>query len=311
MHARTRPRRPLERAQFRPPRALGAIAGGAFCAWALLLAALMVGLAIGAEPAFRTFLAWLVAAALVLIGAVFLNWTYAVLRLAYVIDNAALTIVWGFRRVVIPIDSIQRMLPGRTLDGAHVQGINWWGCHVGGADVKRLGYTFFYSTHSSPEELLYVVTTEESYALTVLNQAAFAEEVQSRAALGPVERHLQRATATGVAAFPFWRDRVAIAAAAASVLASVLLCGYVYGRYPSLPEVVQLDFPALGGIVRIGAKEQLLRIAYLGVGVLALNLTLGVLVHARERAAGLWLIASGGMLQAVLLAAAVLAFQRA
>jgi hypothetical protein len=36
-----------------------------------------------------------------------------------------------------------------------------------------------------------------------------------------------------------------------------------------------------------------------------------VLLHARERVAGLWLIAGSGLLQVVLLAAAVLAFHRA
>ena len=65
-----------------------------------------------------------------------------------------------------------------------MQGLNWWGCHVGHADVKRLGYTLFYSTHSSPDELLYIHTTQESYALTVLDQAWFAEEVQARAGHG-------------------------------------------------------------------------------------------------------------------------------
>jgi hypothetical protein len=36
-----------------------------------------------------------------------------------------------------------------------------------------------------------------------------------------------------------------------------------------------------------------------------------VLLHARERAAGLWMMAGSGILQVVLLGAAVLAFARA
>jgi hypothetical protein len=213
--------------------------------------------------------------------------------------------------VTIPIETVQRMVPGRTIDEPGLRGLTWWGCHVGSADVRRIGYTLFYSTHGSPEELLYVVTTDESYALTVLDQAGFAEEIQARAALGPTfEPHLQRSSATGLAALPFWRDRVAIAAAAVSVLAGVALCGYVYSQYPGLPSVIQLNFPSLGGIVRVGDKSELLRIAYLGLAILAANLAVGIGVHARERAAGLWLLASSGMLQVVLLAAAIVAFER-
>ena len=91
----------------------------------------------------------------------------------------------------------------------------------------------------------------------------------------------------------------------------MVLCGYIFGRYPGLPDVIELSFPALGGVVRVGDKSELLRMAYLGVGVFGANLVAGVAVHSRERAAGLWLLASGGMLQVVLLAAAIIAFQHA
>ncbi len=297
---------------FRPPRALGVIVGGGFTAWALVSALLAFNAAYGAAPEFKTFLGWLIGAVLTLIGLAFLNWTYAVWSLAYILDDDALMIRWGFRRVIIPIESIQRMVPGRTLDEPQITGLNWWGCHVGSADVKRLGFTIFYSTHSAPDELLYVVTTDESYGLTVVNQAAFAEAIQGRAVIGATSgSSLQRSAATGIAAMPFWRDRVAITAAAISALCCIILCAYVYIEYPGLPNVVRLTFPDLGGVVRVGDKGELLHIAWLGAAILALNLVLGVAFHARERAAGLWLMASGGMLQLVLLAAAVTAFERA
>jgi hypothetical protein len=98
---------------------------------------------------------------------------------------------------------------------------------------------------------------------------------------------------------------------AASAVVCAALSAYVYGRYPGLPAVVQMDFPAFGGVVRVGNKSELLRLVYAGVGVFVTNSALGLVVHAKERAAGLWLFASGGMIQAVLLGAAVLAFSRA
>lgn len=314
MHAGTRPRHDVgsRAAVFHPPRALGVIVGAGFTAWAFVGSALAFSVVAGAEVELKTFLGWLIGAALALLGLVFLNWTYSVWSLAYVLDDQALTLRWGFRRVIIPIETIQRMVPGRTLDEPHISGLNWWGCHVGSADVKRLGFTIFYSTHNAPEELLYVVTTDESYGLTVVNQAAFAEEIQGRAVIGATIGVLpQRSAATGVAALPFWRDRVAIMAVTLSAMACVLMVGYVYAEYPDLPNVVQLTFPDLGGVVRVGDKGELLHIAWLGAGVFVLNSVIGILFHARERAAGLWLIASGGMLQLVLLAAAITAFERA
>jgi len=311
VHAGPRSRRPLATVGFRPPRALGVITGGAFAVWAASGTAVSASIALNAGAEAKTFLAWLAVAVLGILALVFANWTYALFSLDYIIDANALTLRWGFRRVTVPIDTIQRMVPGRTLDEPRIEGLNWWGCHVGSADMKRIGYTLFYSTHSTPEELLYVVTTEESYALTVLDQAAFAEEIQSRAGFATAsEPHPQRSSATGIAALPFWRDRIATTAAGLSALTGMVLFGYVYTQYPHLPAVIQLSFPALGGIVRVGDKGEILHIVYLGLGILSVNTLLGIVVHARERAAGLWLLASGGMLQCVLLAAAVVAIER-
>jgi len=311
VHAGTRARRSLGPVEFRPPRALGVIVGGAFAAWAFVAAILAFEVGRGAQAEFKTFLAWAVAAVCLALGAVFANWAYSLFNLSYVIDRDALSIKWGFRRVTIPITAIQRMVPGRTLDVAQVRGLNWWGCHVGHAEVKRVGFTLFFSTHSTPDELLYLVTTGEAFALTVLDQAAFAEEIQSRAAMEPVDEYIQRSAAMGVAAIPFWRDRTAVTALGISAAACSVLCAYVFSLYPGLPNVVELSFPSLSGVVRVGNKSELLRMAYLGAGLLAFNAVAGIALHARERAAGLWLMAGSGLLQAVLLGAAILAFARA
>ncbi|MGE3075857.1 MAG: PH domain-containing protein [Dehalococcoidia bacterium] len=311
VHAGTRARRSLGPVEFRPPRALGVIVGGGLSAWAFVAAVLAAGVAVGADAEFKTFLAWAVCAAACGLGLLFANWAYAVGTMSYVVDNEALTIHWGFRRIVVPIAVIQRMIPGRTLDIAHIKGLNWWGCHVGGAEVKRVGFTLFFSTHSTPDELLYLVTTAEAYALTVLDQAGFAEEIQARAALAPMDDFSHRSSAEGIAAMPVWRDRTAAIIFGIGALLSLVLGSYVFASYPGLPDVVELSFPALGGIVRVGDKGELLRIAYLGAGILGFNAVVGVLLHARERAAGLWMLAASGMLQAVLFGAAVLAFSRA
>jgi hypothetical protein len=311
VHAGARSRNQLNTVAVRPPRALGVITGGALSVWAFLLAAAAMFVAAGAPVELKTFLAWVVGAALLLVGILFAYWAWALSTLGYEIGRDALTIRWGFRRISVPIANIQRMIPGRTVYDARVDGLNWWGCHIGHGDVTRVGYTLFYSTHSSLDEILYVVTSGEAFGLTVLDQAAFAEDIQANAALGAVIGHRQRAAAWNIVAWPFWRDATAKTLAMLSVLAAAVVTGYVYAEYPGLPAVVQLDFPALDGIVRIGEKSELLRIAYVSGGIALANAVVGVVVHSRVRAAGIWMFASSLLLQGVLLAAATVAFARA
>jgi len=311
VHASPRTRRTLSTAEFRPPRALGVIVGGGFTAWGLIAALIAFRVAFGAEAEFKSFLAWAVGAVCLALGLLFANWTWSLFSLTYRIEAEALTIRWGFRTVTIPISGIQRMVPGRTLDEAHVQGLNWWGCHVGTADVKRIGLAMFYSTHSSPDELLYLVTTGEAYALTVLDQAGFAEEIQARAAVAPLDDRPHRASATGIVALPLWRDRASLLALGLSALGCLVVAAYVFARYPGLPNVVEINFPAIEDVVRVGDKGELLRIAYLAAGIFVANGVLGLVLHARERAAGTWVLAGSGLLQLVLLTAAVLAFGQA
>jgi hypothetical protein len=190
--------------------------------------------------------------------------------------------------------------------------VNWWGCHVGSANVGRIGETLVFSTHSRPEEVLYLVTSYGAFALTILNQAAFAEDIQSRAAIAPVQpSHRPRTAVAGIGLVGISRDKGFLGSAAVSVLLCAFLAGYIFARYPGLPDVVELHFPALGGIIRVGDKAELLRLVYAGVGILLANGALAVLIHARERAAAVWLMASAGLIQAVLLGAAITAMQRA
>ena len=290
---------------------MGAAVGIGAALWTLVMAALALSVGLTGPAEFKTFLAWLAAGALIVLTGTLLNWTYGVISLAYIVDSEEITVRWGFRRVVIPLETILRIVPGRTLDPARVHGLNWPGCRIGHADIPHIGYTLYYATNRKQDELLVLHTTQEAYAFSVLDQAAFAENVQARMAVTPLEQpHLQHAEATGISAIPFWRDPIAIASALLAVAACALLAGFVSFRYPGLPDVIQLNFPRFGALVRVGDKSEILKIVYLGVGVLVANLVVGVAVHARERAAGLWLLISGGILQAILIGAAILAIER-
>jgi hypothetical protein len=310
VHPGARSRPELRDAVFRPPRRLGALIGLGVAVWCFGLGILAFRTALDGDATFETFLAWAATAVLMVIGATFLNWAYALATMEYRVEPDALVIRWGFRRVVIPLDTVLRLVPGRTLDIPPIEGMNWPGCHIGHGEIPRLGFTLFYATHRSADELVVIHTVQESYALSVLEQAAFAEEVQGRAAMGAIESHPQHSEASGVAAIRFWRDGVAVAAAALAVAGGALVCGYLSYRYEGLPEVIALNFPVLGATARVGEKSELLDMVYVSVGILAVSLVGGVALHARERAAGLWLLVSAGMLQLLLFAAAFTAVER-
>lgn len=309
MHPRSRPHHELRRAAvFRPPRAAGVATGLGLAVVAVVAAAVVGWIAGRSEPEFRTFLGWLAAGGLVTAAAVFVSWSLSLATLAYTVRPGALVITWGFRRTVIALDSIEAVLPGRTVDEVKVSGLNWWGCHVGFADIRRVGFTLVYATGLDPERMVFVTTADESYALSVPRPTEFAEAVQAHRGLGPVPGRTQRALASGVAALPLWRDRSAVGSILVSAVGCALVVGFVFSQYPGLAPVVEINFPGVADVVRVGNKQELLHIAYAAVAVFVVNGLAGSVVHASDRAAGLWLLASGSLLEGLLFAAAVLAF---
>lgn len=296
---------------FRPPRALGVIVGGGFGLWAAFIALVAAGVASGAAVEFKTFVGWTLVAVFAAIAAQFAWWTFGLARLAYEINDEALRIRWGVGDVVIPIADIQRVVPGGKLDEAQIRGLNWWGCHVGLGRVRRIGRTLFFATQGAPEDSVYVVTSTRAYALTVADQAAFAAACTRRLIVGLEPLEQQHVEARGLAALPFWRDNAARFALALTLVGLGVVAGFIYAQYPDLSPIVKIKFPETSGIVRVGEKSELLHIGAVAGAVALINTVLGFAVHSRERAASVWLFASAALLQAVMLGAAVTAFERA
>ena len=87
-----------------------------------------------------------------------------------------------------PLGAIERLVPGTSLGMPRVSGVSWWGHHVGKARIERIGDVLFYSAHQAPEQVLYVMTAERNYAISVDDPAAFAQEIQVRQELGAHRR---------------------------------------------------------------------------------------------------------------------------
>jgi hypothetical protein len=281
--------------------------GGLLALWCYLL---VIGLAVRGftQPVSLGVLAlYLAATFFFALGSLFAYWTYACHTLRYVMDRNGVVIRWGDIRQTIPMGQIERLVPGREAPPPRIAGLSWLSHHVGRGEVIGVGDTLFYSTHRSPREVLYLTTPSQSYAISIEDEVAFAEELQSFQKLGALVS-LPRATErVSLAGQPFWRDRYAQALALAAAVTCAAVFGYVFHQYPGLPGSLPLSFPSLGGVTRVASKHELLTIPGTAVGLLLVNLVLGFVLHGWERMVGylLFLMALAG--QGILLGGAIIA----
>jgi hypothetical protein len=292
---------------YRPPRRLGTIIGGAMAVWSFVLMSVLLGRGLTLSISLTVLGPYLAAAAFFFMGCLFTYWSFGCQTLRYSIDRNGLIIHWGLVRQLIPMDQIERLVPGRRLPEPRIEGVSWLGHHVGRARVEGLGDTLLYATHRSHDDLLYVVTPSQSYGLSVEDEAMFARELQARRAQGALYQLRQGPERQGLAAHPFWADRLAQGLAAGAILVCVLLFAIVFGRYPALSDTMPLSFPSLGGITRIASKEELLTLPTTAFGVLLVNLILGYALHAWERLLGYLLFIGAIGLQLTFLAGAIIA----
>ena len=295
---------------FRPPRTVGSLVGGGIAAWCFIVTLALVVRGVTQDVALGVIALYAVASVFFLLGLLFAYWTYSLSTLRYTLDRNALTITWGDIRQMVPVSQIERLVPGRELQNPHIAGVSWLGHHVGHATIEGgVGETLFYSTHRSPQDLLYVVTPNQSYALSLEDEVVFAEAVQQQQRLGSLVAVPQAPDRLYLAAQPFWEDRTAQVLAAAAFATFFLMLGYVYRQYPGLPPSIALSFPQLNGVTRVASKSELLKLPMTGVGLLLLNLGLGFVAHSWERMVGYVLLLAAISAEGILLAAAIIALR--
>lgn len=292
---------------FRPPRGAGPWFGAGAAALSLVLALALLLEALDMDASLGQLARLAVAALFLGLAALFAYWTWGCLSLRYTIDRNALTIRWGFLRQLVPLDSVERLIPAGEAEMAQVEGVSWPGYQVGRAQVEPLGDVLFYSTHRTMSDVLYVRTPAEVYAISVDDQVGFAQAVQQHQATGPDAAVGQEVRREGIAAQTFWLDPLARTLTLVLAGAFAVVVAYVLQAYPDLDESVRLRFPALGGVARMSAKSALLDIPLSAFGLVVLNLTLAAVFHSRERMVSYVLLIAAAAIQVVLLVAAAVA----
>ena len=298
---------------YQPPRALGLMVGAVLIAWSVGIAALLVLGTLDQPFGLLTLGTSVVIAACLGVAGVFAYWTYSLATLSYSLDRNGLVIRWGIMRQVIPLGAIERLVPGTSVGVPQVQGVSWMGYHIGRADIARIGNVLFYSTHQTPEQVLYVMTTERNYAISVPDPAAFARQIQVRQDLGPtaeVSHHVERSLS---ALQGFWSDRMGWALAGVAIGVCAIAWLLLAAQYGALPETVHVFFPPaeVNPLSDTNAKNILIGVPRAATIVLALDLVAGVLMYAWDRTVARLVLGAGIAVQVGFLVALQMAIGRA
>ena len=280
---------------YQPPRALGLMVGAVLVAWSLGVAALLLLGMLDQPFGLLTLGTSMVTVACLGIASIFGYWTYSLATLSYALDRNGLVIRWGITRQIIPLNAIERLVPGTAVGVPQVQGVSWMGYHIGRAEIQRIGEVLFYSTHQTPEQVLYVMTTERNFAISVPDPAAFARQIQVRQDLGPtaeVTHHVERSFSSLQG---FWGDPTGRRLAAAAVGLCVLGWLMLALQYGGLPGTVHVFFPPseIAPLSETNAKNVLIAVPRAGTIVLAVDLVAGVLMYAWDRTVARLVLGAG------------------
>ena len=293
----------------RPPRTLGLLVGAVISLWAAAVALVLLDGGLSADVGLRWFASYAGAAVAAALALLFAYWTYGLATLSYALDRNGLVIAWGPTRQVIPLGAIERLVPGTSLGVPRVSGVSWWGHHVGRARIERIGDVLFYSAHQAPEQVLYVLTAERNYAISVDDPARFAQEIQVRQELGPtgeVTHHVERA---GAAAHAFWNDRLALTLALLAIVAGALPWLQLALRYGDLAATLEIYFPPSRpqSIVTVVGRDAIFELPRTASLMLGLNLVVGLALYSWDRVAGYVVFIAAAAVQIAFFAAIAIA----
>ena len=290
----------------RPSRTAGTAVGAAAAGLAFILALALVLRAIDWPVSFPGFLAWAGAAVLLLLAGVFAFWAYSCFSLRYVLGSGGITVNWGLVKHFIAIGEVTKLVPGRGEQRPRVRGLSWYGYHVGHGSAEGIGDALFFSTHTSPEGLVYVMTAGPTYALSPRDPVRFIAQAQRLQAAGTTEEKsgIRR---DFLSSHPVFADHTAQLLALAAVVLNVALWGFLMAVYPHLDKEITIEFPPVGDITGFHERSEILKIPTAATAILAINLIASLAFEWKERAASYLLLSGAIFFQAAFWIAAAVA----
>ena len=243
--------------------------------------------------------------------ALLLYWSIAALRLRYRLDRNGLVIYWGASRLVVPMERIQAVIPGSEVsvgeDGPSswraFRGVAWPGLRAGRAQLPGDEPARVFTTTSLAQSTV-VLTPDCAYVVSPRDADAFIEAWRVRRPLGPTQYWREEEQRAWFLDLRIWRDRWAWTLIGLGLLANLVLYGYLALAYDRLPAILPFHFDVLGQADRIAPRAEILRLPWVALLMLALDLGVGLAVYRRQRIAA-YLVWSGGLVLQLLVWGAV------
>lgn len=226
-------------------------------------------------------------------------WTVATLSLVYRLDRNGVRIRWGASHVVVPIRSIQTIVPvGQAPAELGLQvafrGRAWLG---GWARPAALGDGRVAVLRSSqnPAAAIAILTDTHAYLVSPDRPGDFVDGWRDRRLLGPTQDWREGDKLARWLSLPIWSDQITWGLMGGLVMTALVLFGTMALVYQRLPERLPLHFDVFGQPDRFGERSEVLRLPVVALLLLVLDLGLGFLVYRRDRVAA-YLIWAGAIL---------------
>ncbi|MBI2907405.1 MAG: hypothetical protein HYX92_07115 [Chloroflexi bacterium] len=290
--------------EFRPHRLLGVSVGSGIVLGLLTAAAYSVYQLRDIPISFSAFGFALAALALMSLAGLFAYWTFGCWSLSYRIDRNCLTISWTSQRQVIPLSLINGLALGKDIDRPRGGGVHWPGYHVGSGRVVGIGKALFYSAHRTPKDLVYVLTPELAYGISVPDPGHFARELELRQRLGATHTPSQETCLGHRFTFPAPWITSTFRLLGLGLLLNIALFGYVGYMYPDYPQLLPFNFSLFGRVPEESSKTVILFLPFLGLALLLGNTALSLLTRRARLAHRLFLVL-GVVIQPILVVAAL------
>jgi len=209
---------------------------------------------------------------------------YSCWTLRYRIDRNCLSIRHGITEWLIPLAQVHHLVQGRELlDVLRRARVCWTGYRVGWGRVESLGETMFCAACRSQQEMVYVLTANRTYGLSVPDPERFVSELRFRQSMGPTRQLTAATRQWALAELSIWRNPVAAMLALIGLMLSLSLLGYACWAYPGLPAVVPLRFNAEGEVLEVGRRLEVLRLPLIALGLVLTDWVLAAWIHQKEK----------------------------
>lgn len=268
-----------------------------------LIAAGLVGLAVGQEPGPRMVLLLGGSMLAGLAATAALVWFAGYRHLAYELGDHDLRVWWLGGSAIVSYTAIDGVFPGQRLVGASTPSTpSWPGIYVGGGRIRGVGRLRFYATSRDPSELTLVTAGAAGLVLSPIESAGFRAALIERVEAhvhAPVAPDRVRVVPPAHTPWTAVRDPWLLALVGLSLLTLLLTVAVVALNFSLLPDRVPLRFDGSGQPLEIGFKGDLFRLPLGGFGVLLADVLLALWLHPREPALARLLLAGGFAVQVI------------